>query len=245
MSLAAAMTVFNIIGGMKKSSALKKGGKLSHDAFDANADDVEKVAEINKRAILGAAANNAKAYRTVGEANALAVERATVANLTHIKMQGEEDIRLHRKAERELAGEIRARAASTGFVAELGSPQYFRNAQVEEGYRRRDYQIKKIVLTALTTAQAGKDRRDIFRLEADQKAKVIISNAALQAEVAMADAAARAASMRRQGDIALATGNAQASAAMWSSISSGISSGVNMHLRMGGTFPSWTGFKPQ
>ncbi len=245
MSLAAAMTVFNIIGGMKKSSAIKKGGKLSHDAFDENADDVEEVAEINVASVLGAATNNARAIRNVGEANALAVERATLANLMHIKMQGVEDVRLHRKAERELIGEIRARSASTGFVAELGSPQYFRNAQLEEGYRRRDYQIKKIVLTALTTAQAGKDRRDIFRYESEQKAGVIQSNADLQATVIRADAGARAASMRRQGDIALATGNAQASAAMWDGISSGISSGVNMHLRMGGTFPSWTGFKPQ
>ena len=203
-------------------SAIKQGA-IDYLSKPADADDVEKVAEINVASILGAATNNARAIKNVGEANALAVERATLANLRHIKMQGVEDIRLHRKAERELAGEIRARAASTGFVAELGSPQYFRNAQVAEGYRRRDYQIKKIVLTALTTAQAGKDRRDIFRYESQQKASVIQANADLQATVIRADAGARAASMRRQGDIALQTGNAQASAAMWSSISSGIS----------------------
>lgn len=224
----------SLIGGSKQASAHRLAGRLTKEANYANAEDVMQVAAINAAAITGAAANNAAAVLEVGEANALAHERATLNNLAHVSIQSEEDLRLHKKAERELAGEIRAMAASTGFVAELGSPQYHLNAQAVEGFRRRDYMINKQKLTLLTIASEGRDRRDITRLQANQQAEVLMANASLQAEVAMADASARAAAMERAGEIAEEAGIANASAAMWGAVGNAVSSGIGLWAQGGG-----------
>lgn len=224
----------SILAGSKQASASRLVGRLTKEANYENASDVMQVAAINASAITGAAANNANAVLAGGEADALAIERATLQNLAHISIQSEEDLRLHKKAERGLAGEIRAMAASSGFVAELGSPQYHLNAQVIEGFRRRDYMVTKQKLTLLTTASEGRDRRDITRFKANQQAEVLMANASLQAEVAMADAAARAAAMERAGEIAEEAGQANAAAAMWGAVGNAVSSGMNLYAAGGG-----------
>jgi hypothetical protein len=229
-----ASTGLKLLAGSKQAAASKLAGRLTKEANYANAEDVTEVAAINVAAITGAAENNARAVLRVGEANAIAIERATLNNLARISIQSEEDLRLHKKAEKGIAGEIRAMAASSGFVAELGSPQYHLNAEVIEGFRRRNYMLNKQKLTLLTTAHEGMDRRDITRLQSDQQAEVLIANAGLQAEVAMADAAARAAAMERAGDIAEQAGQANASAAMWGAASSAVSSGIGLWAQSGG-----------
>ena len=223
----------SILAGSKQASASRLG-RLTKEANYENASDVMQVEAINASAITGEAANNANAVLAGGEADALAIERATLQNLAHISIQSEEDLRLHKKAERGLAGEIRAMAASSGFVAELGSPQYHLNAQVIEGFRRRDYMVTKQKLTLLTTASEGRDRRDITRFKANQQAEVLMANASLQAEVAMADAAARAAAMERAGEIAEEAGQANAAAAMWGAVGNAVSSGMNLYAAGGG-----------
>mgnify|MGYP001812600627 CR=1 FL=1 len=141
-------------------------------------------------------------------------------------MQADEEVRRHIYAEKMTAGSIRAMAGAAGVQTNTGSPLYYLNAQINEGLNQRQFMLNKHLQTMWTMDQEGQDKAYIYRLTASENASVIMANAELQAGVALAEAQARADAMRRSGDVAYETGQAQGSAAMWGGLGNAIGTGI-------------------
>ncbi|MCP3868903.1 MAG: hypothetical protein GY703_12560, partial [Gammaproteobacteria bacterium] len=136
--LVAAMAVSSLYSGYSASKAAKKGGAAAREAAFANAADIRGFGEFNSANILGVGAVNAAAIRDVGEINAEYIERSTERNIMLYGLQADEDVERHVRAEKQVAGDIRARASGSGIQVNRGSPLQFLNAQVDEGIRQRD-----------------------------------------------------------------------------------------------------------
>jgi hypothetical protein len=220
--LTAGKFAWDLWSGYQGKKAAEEGGQAAYDAAFANAADLRNFAGFNADAILGAAGRNAEAYMRIGEANAGAIERATVRNLMLYGMQADEEVRRHIIGEKKIAGNIRAAVGASGVQTNTGTPLHFLNSEVMEGYTQRQFMIAKHYQTMWTMAEEGKDRAFITRLTASENAAVIMSNAEAQAAVSLMDAARQAAAMERGGEVARLTGNAQGQAAMIGAIGNGL-----------------------
>jgi hypothetical protein len=212
----------SLFSGYKSSSALKSSSKAAREAAYANAEDLRALAESNSGAYREAGAYNANSIRYVGEANALAVENATTRNMFLYGMQADEDRRRHILQQKLTAGTIRAMVGASGVQTNTGSPLHYLNSQIDLGIRERRYGDLKAYWTLRTMFEEGEERASVIRLTADQQADVTEYNANLQAEMSYAEAMRQATAMERSGDVTMATGNAQASAAMWGGLSNAL-----------------------
>ena len=199
--------------GKEAAAKQEEGGLLSQEASYSNAADVEALGALNAGAITKAAANNASMMREIGYANANAIAEATLQNLNLYKIQSDEEQRLHLREERWHAGEIRAMMSGTGIAVNSGSPMAYLNAEITAGIQERHFMARRDAYTMLAAADEGLKSSILTTMTANYNAQVTESNAALQASVAIAQATADAAAMRRQGDISAAVGVANAQAA--------------------------------
>ena len=190
-----------------------RGGQLSKDASYANAADAERLGALNAGAITGAASNNASMMREIGYANANAIADATKHNLQMYQIQSQEELRLHKRDQRWHAGEIRAMQASTGVQIGTGSPLAYLNSEITKGIQEQHFMETRDNWTMLGMTDEGLKQSLLTVKSANYNAKVTQDNAALQAQVTIAESIAQAAAMRRQGDISAQVGVANAQAA--------------------------------
>nr|ANO58164.1 hypothetical protein [uncultured Gammaproteobacteria bacterium] len=217
----------SLMGTAKAAEAQKKGGRLSGDAWDANARDLIALTDDNAQRRLDTGEYNAQAVELVGAANAFATLRSALRNADLYGTQLEEDVYQHRRLEDWRAGTIRAYASASGISVNSGTPMHFYVAQVNEGYRQRQFMKRRGAETLYSMLEEGKERADVTRLEWDQRADTLRKNAEVDADVMLAEARMRSVAMQRNGDLARATGNANASATWWGGVSNAFTSGFN------------------
>lgn len=128
-------------------------------------------------------------------------------------------------------------AGAAGVQTNTGTPLHYLNAQVDLGIRERRYGDLKAFWTLKNMEEEGADRAGITRLTASEQASVMEYNAAMQAEMMLAESQARAAATERQGDLAYDQGQAQASSMLWGGISNAFSGFANTYNAMGGSWP--------
>ena len=250
-ALAIAGTAANIFGAASAASGAKEaqrlaeeGGKMSQAASYANAADVESLGALNAGAITGAAKNNASMYREIGYANAQAIVDATMHNLRMAKIENDEQQRLHIRDERWHAGNIRAMAGSSGVMVNSGSPLAFLNSEITKGIQERHFMEHRDAWTMLGLTDDGLKRSLLTVKTANWNAKVTEQNAALQANVAMSEAIARAAAMRRQGDISAQVGVANAQAAYYGGQAAALGGLSNAVSGAATAYTSWKNSQP-
>ncbi len=227
--------------GEEASELMMEGGALSKDASYANAADAEALGSLNAGAITKAASNNATMYREIGYANANAIARATTHNLAMYQMQSEEQIKLHAREEKWHAGEIRAMGGGSGFSVNSGSPLSYLRSEITKGIEERFFMERRDNWTMLGHVQDGLTESLLTVKSANYNAKVTESNAALKAQVTMAEAIAQAAAMRRQGDISAQVGVANAQAARAQGSAAAIAGIGNAAGSLGNAYSSWKG----
>jgi len=226
----------SLYSGYKASSAAKKGGAAAREAAFANAADIRGFGDFNAQNILQVGAVNAQAIVDVGEINSQYIERSTERNIGLYGLQADEDVERHVRAEKQVAGDIRARASGSGIQVNTGSPLQFLNAQVDEGIRQREYMVLKHTETLYSMAEEGKDKAFVTRYTADKNAEVTMANAQANASMALANAELSATQQERSGELAYQSGQVAGQSAMIQGISGAVSSGMNTYAMAGGTF---------
>ena len=238
--------------GEEAEELMMEGGALSRSASYANAADALSLGSLNAGAINKAAANNARMGREIGYANANAIATATVQNLNLYKIQSDEQLKLHRREERWHAGEIRAMIGGSGVQVNGGTPLAYLQSEITKGLEERQFMAMRDSYSMLGMADEGMKSSLLTVMTANYSAKVTQDNAALQASVAMAEATAQAAAMRRQGDISAQVGvangqaaRAQGSAAAISAIGNAVGYGASAYKSWSSSqattsSPSWT-----
>ena len=212
----------SIQAGKQAQRLAEEGGAMSQAASYANAADVEALGALNASAITGAAKNNASMYREIGYANAQAIADATLHNLQMSKIEHDEEQRLHRREEKWHAGNIRAMVGSSGVMVNNGSPMAYLNSEITKGLQERDFLNKRALYSMIGDVEDGLRQSLLTVKSANLNAQVTEQNAALQANVAISESIARAAAMRRQGDISAAVGVANGQAAYYGGQASAI-----------------------
>lgn len=220
--LMAGKFAWDLWSGYKKAEGEQAAGEAGREAYYANAQDLLRYSGINAGIIQGAAARNAAAYLTIGEANAHAIERAANRNLFLYGIQANEEVRRHVWGEKMVAGEIRAMVGAAGVQTNTGTPLHYLNTQVSEAFRQRKYMVTKHEATMYKIAAEAQDAAFVTRLTASENAAVIMSNAEAQSRISILDAQRQAAAMQRQGDLAQLIGSNNAQASMISGIGNAI-----------------------
>ena len=225
--------------GKRAQRLAEEGGALSQSASYANAADAEALGALNASAIMGAASNNATMSRELGYENAQAITDATLHNLQMYKMQSDEQIRQHDRQMKWNAGEIRAIVSSSGVMVNGGSPQAFLESQITAGLQDRRFMMERDMYTMIGTAEDGLRQSLLTVKTANMNAQVMESNAALKAQVTIAEATAQAAAMRRQGDISAAVGVANGQAAYYGGQATAIAAIGNAAGYAGQAYSAW------
>jgi len=213
----------SIIGGSKQSSDLKEAREDAIRIGGENADDLIALTEANHALSEYAAGYTAGAIRHVGYANAGAVEQTADRNY---QLMGLKTAHTNYKMEletRQMAGDIRARVASTGISVNEGSPLHYLNQQVAEAEFDRKFTVGVEQLSALGYLADEKEKARLMRMDADQRADMTVFNEAISSEIAWNEAQAQAASMRRGAEMNARTLSIQANAALYSGLSNGLS----------------------
>lgn len=247
--LAALAIASSLFGGYSASKSAQAGGAAAQEAALANAADIRDFGAFNASSILNVGGINAQAIIDVGEINAQYIERSTDRNLFLYGLQADEDVNRHVRAEKQVAGDIRARASGSGVQVNTGSPLQFLNAQVDEGIRQREYMVLTHTETITSMAEEGEDKAFVTRYTADKNAEVTLANAQANAEMAMANAELAASQQENAGELAYQSGQIAASQSMIQGVSGAIGAGANLFAASGGfgtqqsnyTMSSWTG----
>lgn len=225
--------------GKQAQRLAEEGGAMSQAASYANAADVEALGALNAGAITGAAKNNASMYREIGYANAQAIADATLHNLQMSKIEHDEEQLLHRREEKWHAGNIRAMVGSSGVMVNNGSALAYLNSEVTKGLQERDFLNKRALYTMIGDVEDGLRTSLLTVKSANLNARVTEQNAALQANVAISEAMARGAAMRRQGDISAAVGVANGQAAYYGGQAAAIGAIGNAAGSFQNTYQGW------
>lgn len=226
----------SLYSGYSAGQAAKAGGSAAQAAAYENASDIRGFGEFNAANILGVGAVNAAAIIDVGEINANYIERSTERNIHLYGLQAGEDLNRHVRAEKQVAGDIRARASGSGIQVNTGSPLQFLNAQVDEGIRQREYMVLKHTETLYSMAEEGSDKAFVTRYTADKNAEVVMDNAEANAAMALANAELTATQQERSGDLAEQSGQIGGQLAMIQGVTSAISGGMQAYSMAGGNF---------
>mgnify|MGYP001823232025 CR=1 FL=1 len=234
LAISLGSAALQLFGGLKAASSAKKGGQAAYEAAYANAQDILSLGLKNASALTSTASFNAGSVLRVGEANAQAIERAALRNMYLYGLQAGEERRRHIIQEKTTAGSIRAMAGASGVQTNTGTPLHYLNAQIDLGIRERRYGDLKAFWTLKNMQEEGEERAYITRLTASEQASVIEYNAAMQSEIMLAESQARAAASERQGQVALETGNAQSTSAMFGAIGGAFGTFANTFNALGG-----------
>lgn len=235
----------SLYSGYKASKAAKAGGAASQEAAFANAADIRGFGDFNSSNILSVGAVNAQAIVDVGEVNSQYIERSTERNISLYGLQADEDVERHVRAEKQVAGDIRARASGSGIQVNTGSPLQFLNAQVDEGIRQRQYMVLKHTETLYSMAEEGSDKAFVTRYTADKNAEVTMANAEANASMALANAELSATQQERSGDLAYQSGQIAGQSAMIQGVTGAISGGLSAYSMAGGFTPQASTFTTQ
>ena len=225
--------------GKQAQRLAEEGGAMSQSASYANAADVEALGALNAGAITGAAKNNASMYREIGYANAQAIADATLHNLQMSKIENDEEQLLHRREEKWHAGNIRAMVGGSGVMVNNGSALAYLNSEVTKGLQERDFLNKRALYSMIGDVEDGLRTSLLTVKSANLNARVTEQNAALQANVAISEAIARGAAMRRQGDISAAVGVANGQAAYYGGQAAAIGAIGNAAGSFQQTYSNW------
>ena len=215
-------TAASIFGSSKQSSDLAEAREEAIRIGGENADDLIALTEKNRALSKYAAEYTAGAIRHIGYANSNAVEQTADRNFALMGLQTTYTNYKMEQETRQMAGDIRARVASTGISVNEGSPLHYLNQQVAEAEFDRKFTVGAERLSALGYLADEKEKARLMRMDADQRADMTVFNEAIASEIAWNEAQARAASMRRGAEMNARTLDIQANAALYSGISQGL-----------------------
>lgn len=220
----------SLYGAYRGAKSSKAAGSAARDVAYANALDIMSFANANAGALQATAAINAGATRQVAYANAQNIEKAAERNIVMFAFGLQEEVYRHMQREKLLGGEAQVMAAASGWVSDRPgtTPRRMIEAVYDEGKRSRDFLKKRGALTILTMGQQAQDDAALQRLTGDVSANAMVANAAIGADMARLEGAMRAEASRREGDLALRTGNSAAVSTALSGISSALNSGYNL-----------------
>ena len=215
-------TALSFVFGAKQSNDLSDAREEAIRLGGENADDLIALTEKNRALSKYAAEYTAGAIRHIGYANSNAVEQTADRNFALMNLQTSYTNYKMEQETRQMAGDIRARVASTGISVNEGSPLHYLNQQVAEAEFDRKFTVGAERLSALGYLADEKEKARLMRMDADQRADMTVFNEAIASEIAWNEAQARAASMRRGAEMNAATLDIQANAALYSGISQGL-----------------------
>tara|TARA_R100000808_G_scaffold24672_1_gene57506 strand:+ start:3825 stop:4697 length:873 start_codon:yes stop_codon:yes gene_type:complete len=206
-----------------------------------NADEIRRIAGLNAGAILSTANLNAGSVLNIATANSLAHLDSTITNLDLAATENLELLRRHVLQERALAGSIRAATGASGVRVGQGSPLEVLVDAVEQGYGERQYMANYARKRLTMMGKEGITRAKLTMLDAEERSRVLLETAALQAHITreeaessatimLNDAEANAKSMERGGAAYAASMRAQGTA----SLISGLMGATNTYLQYGG-----------
>lgn len=210
--------IASIFGGMSAKSDLRKGAALAIKTGTENAADLMDMTTKNNAIQTNLAEENAAAVWNVGYANAKAVEDAAMRTLAMRTIGTKYKAEQMWLARHHMMGEIRARTSSTGISVNQGSPLHFLNEQAQLAERDIKMTIGMELLSTLGYMADQAERARLIKLETRQRVATMKRNVAAANEVAMNEAIARAAALRRGSQLTASGMRAQGNAAMWSGL---------------------------
>ena len=213
-----AKVAVGIFGGMSQSSTLNKGASLAVKFSNENAAGLMDMTTKNNAIQTNLAEENAAAVWNVGYANAKAVEDAAMRTLAMRTIGTKYKAEQMWLARHHMMGEIRARTSATGISVNQGSPLHFLNEQAQLAERDIKMTIGMELLSTLGYMADQAERARLIKLETRQRVATMKRNVAAANEVAMNEAIARAAALRRGSQLTASGMRAQGNAAMWSGL---------------------------
>lgn len=210
-------TIFGFLSQRKAAKQSQQSNQvnaqLQYSANYANAQDALMVGRASAGAVAAAGANNAKMAIYLGYENGSAINEATLHNQELLQIDRDRQWKTHEREEKWHAGSLRAMMGGSGVSTNVGSPMAFLQAEIKAGIEERQFNQDRNLRIAINAAEEGLTRSLLTVKEAKINAQVMRANASAQAGAIMAGATAQANAYRRQGDIALQVGNANAQAA--------------------------------
>jgi hypothetical protein len=240
--IGAAMTASAQSKAADKAEEIGKANAVDlRDISGQNADQIRHIAGLNSDAILSTANLNASSVLDIAEANSLAHLDSTLSNMDLAATENLELLRRHVLQERALAGSIRAATGASGVRVGQGSPLEVLVDSIEQGYGERQYLANYATKRLLMMGKEGITRAKLTMMDAEQRSKVLLETAALQAMITreegessatimLNDAELNAKSLERGGSLIAASQRAGATA----SLISGIMGAGNTFLQYGG-----------
>jgi hypothetical protein len=222
--LAFASFAVSAFGGLSSKGDYDKGAALAIKTGKENAVDLMDMTTKNNALQKNLAEENAMAVINIGYANAAAVELAAARTFAVRSLGTRYKAEQMWRARHHMMGEIRARSSSTGISVNEGSPLHFLNEQAQLAERDIKMTIGMELLSTFGYMADQSERARLIKLETVQRAETMKRNVETANEVALNEAVARAAALRRGSQLTASGMRSQGNAAMWSGFSSGFGS---------------------
>lgn len=207
-----------ITGTVSSYGDLKDAAALAQEIGGKNADNLIATTEKNRALSKYAAGYTAANILYTGDANARSVEDAARRNYKLMGVQTAYTNQQMELAERQLAGEIRARAAATGVSVNEGTPLHTLNQEVAEARFDRSITVGTQKLSAMGYLLDKQQEADLIRLDAKQRADMTVFNEAINSQIAWNEALAQAASMRMGAEMNSKSLRIQANSALYNGL---------------------------
>ena len=241
-----------IIGGIMGKSAADDAAARAEEIGRANAADlrelsglnaseIRRIAGLNADAVVKTSRLNAESIREVAVANSMAHIDSTLMNMDLHTTENLELLRRHVIQELRLQAEIRGAYGASGVRVGQGSPIEVLDDAITSSYQERQYMGAYARKRLVMMGREGIMRAKLTMMDSDQRGKVLLETAALQASIMreegassatmmLRDAEANAKSLERGGQLIAMGQRAQGTA----SLISGIMSAGQTWLQYGG-----------
>ena len=213
----------DLTGTVSSYGDLKDAAALAQEIGGKNADNLIATTEKNRALSKYAAGYTAANILYTGDANARSVEDAARRNYKLMGVQTAYTNQQMELAERQLAGEIRARAAATGVSVNEGTPLHTLNQEVAEARFDRSITVGTQKLSAMGYLLDKQQEADLIRLDAKQRADMTVFNEAINSQIAWNEALAQAASMRMGAEMNSKSLRIQANSALYNGLGDAMS----------------------
>jgi len=195
MSVAWVAVGATVVSGAYSASNARKAGR-------ENAANIEAMARRNNALQLGIAEHNANLLIEQSHTNALAIEDNAYRTAELLTFEYEEVFRRQIRDEKQLAGEIRAQFASSGFEVNRGTPYKFLHSELNEAETVREYDRDVAKLTITNVIEQGNREAQATREAGIGEAHAIQNIAALEAEIYLNEQLGAASSSISNGNAA-------------------------------------------
>lgn len=216
---AVAIGVGTAVTGVWSAISGNRAAKKAEEVGRENAATLLETAERNVALQLEAAQYNAGSILRVGEANAQAIEYVYNQNAALMSVEAAESIRRHFLEEQQTLGTIRAMQGSSGAQVNTDTNLHYLLDQAWEAEYSRNYQATRLKTSILNYMDEQQIRADLTRLDASERADVLLYNAMIESQVTMNEANAQALALERGGQLQGSIGRMQAIGNLISGIS--------------------------